>query len=316
MTAAPIAVLKRELLVRLLDSWTPYAAHRSRRLTYAQVGSDPDGARTDLPLRVFAEFADLLRGRRMAVLSLGPVADVPLDRVGSAQAELPAEVGVHLLAGTVERLPVALKAAGAAGAPILAFVDAELGEAPAPAVLTALAGAGRPAELLLALGAEARRQWREVSGGDDRAPLLAAGFQLAAAVELVTGTGPAAAGPAELVVYGTDSGNRLDAFKDAMWAVDEFAGVRYRDPGDPDAHPLDISLSPHPGPLRRELLARLDTVGGSSSVVELRRFTLERTVYRTADTTRALAALLAAGQVTREPPHGRLGGDVVIRLAG
>ncbi len=38
------------------------------------------------------------------------------------------------------------------------------------------------------------------------------------------------------------------------------------------------------------------------------------TAYRPADTVRALHGLLDSEAVTREPEHGRLGGDVVIAL--
>jgi hypothetical protein len=38
-------------------------------------------------------------------------------------------------------------------------------------------------------------------------------------------------------------------------------------------------------------------------------------VYRTADTTRVLSALLAAGTLTRVPERGRLSGDVLVELA-
>ncbi len=136
--------------------------------------------------------------------------------------------------------------------------------------------------------------------------LAAAGFPLVTGVELVPDDGS----PAQLVVFATSSGHGLDAFKNALWDVDEYAGVRYRDPHDPAGHLLDISLTPHSGPLRRELLTRL--VEGPASVVELRRFATARTVYRSADVVTALTALLAAGQVSRTPEHGRLGGDVVI----
>jgi len=142
-----------------------------------------------------------------------------------------------------------------------------------------------------------------------RAELRDAGFPLAAAVELVDGTGPD-----QLLVFATTSGKGLEGFKDTLWAVDEYAGVRYRDPGDPERHLIDISLNPHPGPLRRELLAHLAEVG-EATVTDLRTFALTETVYRAADATRVLHALLAAGSVTRRPEHGRLGGDVVIAAA-
>jgi len=130
-----------------------------------------------------------------------------------------------------------------------------------------------------------------------------------ACVELV-----AADGRAEVLLYRTPAARGLETFKDALWAVDEYAGVRYRDPGDPERHLIDISLSPHPGPLRRELLAHLAVVG-EATVTELRTFALTETVYRAADATRVLQALLTAGSVARRPEHGRLGGDVVIAAA-
>jgi hypothetical protein len=121
-------------------------------------------------------------------------------------------------------------------------------------------------------------------------------------------TGPE---PGEVVAFATTSAKSLESFKDALWAVDEFAGVRLRDPADPERHLIDISLRPHPGPLRRELLAHLAEVG-SATVTELRTFALTETVYRAADATRVLHQLCDAGVVSRRPEHGRLGGDVEI----
>ena len=115
----------------------------------------------------------------------------------------------------------------------------------------------------------------------------------------------------QVLAFGTTSGKSLEGFKDALWAVDEFAGVRYRDPGDPDRHLIDISLAPHPGPLRRELLAHL-AEAGPRTVTELKTFALTETIYRAADVTRVLNLLADSGGVRRDPDHGRLGGDVVI----
>jgi hypothetical protein len=42
---------------------------------------------------------------------------------------------------------------------------------------------------------------------------------------------------------------------------------------------------------------------------------MTETVYRAADATRVVQGLLAAGSVTRQPEHGRLGGDVVITVS-
>ncbi|MBM0230372.1 hypothetical protein, partial [Micromonospora sp. ATA51] len=210
---------------------------------------------------------------------------------------LPADVAVHVVPGHPDRLPVALKAAGAAGAPLLTVVD---GAEPTPALLNA-AASGRPAELLLVTDV----------GRAPRPALTAAGFPLVTEVDLV----PADDAPARLFAYATGSDRGLEAVKDALWAVDEYAGVRYRDPADPAGRLLNITLDPEPGPLRRELLAELAR-SGPRTVTELRRFTLTSTVYRAADANRALTSLLASGAVTRDPEHGRLGGEVLVSAAG
>jgi hypothetical protein len=286
-----IAGAMRELLVRYLDAWTPGAVHGARGATFAYGwAGTPDEATAEAALRVFAEFADRLRGRRLSVVLVGPAPGALAARLDAVQAELgtPPQLSVHPVDGPLdERLPAALKASGAAGAPLLAFLDGA-----GPASLAA-AGAGKPAEVLLISGT-----------GELPTPPM----PLTAHVELVGG-----GDGARLVTFATTAGKALEAFKNALWAVDEYAGVRYRDPRDPEGHLLDISLSPHPGPLRREILAHLGTAG-ARTVTELRQFTLTQTVYRASDTVRVLNALLAAGTVTRDPERGRLGGDVVIAL--
>lgn len=289
-----IATVKRELLVRHLEAWAPAALHRGRRVTYAHGYADADaGASAEAAVRVLVEQTDFVRGRELSMVAVG----ADLSTLGP---RLTAEAGTSGLAvhavsgGTGERLEVALKAAGATRVPVLGFLDAaSASETPAPATVAALTS-GKPAEMLLALppGVPAER-YRE-------------GWPLFTAVELATG-----AEPGELLAFGTTSGKSLEGFKEALWAVDEFAGVRYRDPADPERHLIDISLQPHPGPLRREMLAHLARVG-EATVTELRTFTLTETIYRAADATRVLHTLVDAGAVTRRPPGGRLGGDVVI----
>ncbi|MFC7545905.1 hypothetical protein [Plantactinospora sp. GCM10030261] len=299
MSGARTAALRRELLVRYLDVWLPRALNRSRRLTVAlgYAGVDRDVA--DASLAALAEFADRFAGRRVTVVVLAPDPGLA-ERLATAQRRLglPADVAVHPIAAGPDVLPAALRAAGAAGAPLLAYLD--LTDAPVSLdPLLAAVAAGRPAEALLVLGGAAA----------DAAPTAAAGragFTLCTEVELV----PDDATAAERLVFATSHGRNLDAFKDELWALDEYAGVRYRDPRDPEGHLLDITLNPHPGPLRRELLARLDE--GPATVTELRQFAASQTVYRAADVTRVLGALLAAGSVSRAPEGGRLGGDVVI----
>ncbi|MDR7274937.1 hypothetical protein [Catenuloplanes atrovinosus] len=283
----------RELLVRYLGTWAPGALHGGRRATFALVSRAPAGvAAAEAALRVFAEFADRLRGRELTMIVAGPDAD--RDRLAELQRELgtPAALTVHPLAGDGPALlPVALRAARAAGAPLLVALDGIADEAALRAVR-----AGRPAEVLLIT--------EDPAGVRDR--VRAAGFALGAAVELVD-----ADGRALLACLGTGSAKSLEAFKTELWAVDEYAGVRLRDPHDPDGRLLDISLTPNPAPLRRELLAYLDRAG-PSTVTALKHVTMTETVYRPADTVRALHGLLDAGAVTRDPAHGRLGGDVVI----
>lgn len=290
MRVSPLAAVKRELLVRYLDYWVPTALHRGRRAAVALAGVDDTTA--EAALRTLAEFADLLRRRTLTLILIGPRASA----LAELQQELgtPPELAVLPVAGDPSALIApALSAAGSAGAPLLTYGDG--GAFPGPPVVAATL-AGKPGELLLATDADA--DWRETLHG--------AGFPLVTGVDLV------AESSTQMLVFATGTGRNLEAFKDALWAVDEYAGIRYRDPRDPAGHLLDISLRPHPGPLRRELLARL-AAAGPSTVTELRDYTLSETVYRTADATGALTALLATGAVTRDPPTGRLSGTVVIR---
>ncbi|WP_433720544.1 hypothetical protein ACQP2Y_35935 [Actinoplanes sp. CA-051413] len=306
MTADSVADVKREILVRLLEAWAPAALHRARRATYVHGYADAGPELAQAALRVFVDQSDLVRGRELTMLALGEEVGEVGARLTAIQQEAGAGAGLTVQAvsgGTDARLAVALKAVGAGRVPLLAFLDATAaGGPPQPATVAALT-AGKPAEAVIVVPAPG------FVADDYRAELRAAGFPLVAAVELATGEEPG-----EVLVFATQSGKNLEGFKDALWAVDEYAGVRYRDPGDPERHLIDISLSPHPGPLRRELLAHL-AAGGEATVTDLRTFALTETVYRAADATRVLQALLTAGSVTRRPEHGRLGGDVVIAAA-
>jgi hypothetical protein len=61
------------------------------------------------------------------------------------------------------------------------------------------------------------------------------------------------------------------------------------------------------------VLAHLGSAG-PATVTALKTFALTETIYRAADAVRLLHTLVDSGTVTREPEHGRLGGDVVISL--
>jgi hypothetical protein len=297
---SPISTVKRELLVRHLQAWAAGALHRARRATYVHGYADGDGGEAaEAALRVLADLPDLSRGRELSMVAIGGDVTEVGRRLVAAQRDVGAAAGLAVLpvgGGTDERLPVALKAAGASRVPLMGFLDAtSAGEPPAVTTVAAIA-AGKPAEVLLAL-----------PPGSPVDPYRGLGFPLLTAAELATGPEPG-----EVVAFATTSGKSLESFKEALWALDEFAGVRLRDPGDPERHLIDISLSPHPGPLRRELLAHLERVG-EATVTELRTFALTETVYRAADATRVLHTLIDSGAVAREPAHGRLGGDVMIR---
>ncbi|RZU49208.1 hypothetical protein EV385_0948 [Krasilnikovia cinnamomea] len=315
--------------MRHLEAWAPAALHRARHASYVHGYADADGGRAaEAAVRVFAELSDLVRGRELTMLAVGDDTTAAAARLATAQREggVAAGLSVHTVdGGTDARLAVALAAGGAARVPLLGYLDATAAPGPPALATVAALAAGKPAEVLLVLAPGALEGLDgdpdaavRVFGGPPgdgsrvdayRAALRRAGFPLVAAVELV-----ANGGPGQLLVFATASGKSLEGFKDTLWAVDEYAGVRYRDPGDPEGHLLDISLTPHPGPLRRELLGHL-AEAGPATVTELRTFALTETVYRAADATRVLQALLAAGAVTRSPEHGRLGGDVVIAVA-
>jgi hypothetical protein len=182
---------------------------------------------------------------------------------------------------------------------VLAYVDAG-GAPPDAPVLTPIA-AGRLSELLIAA---------EPSTVDDyRATLGRAGFRAVAHVDLVDD-----GGQAQPLYFAGPGDKSLDRFKDALWAVDEFAGVRYRDPRDSGHALVDISLQPHLGPLRRALLRRL-AEAGECTVADLREHTRTQTIYRAVDAGRAVSALLSSGALKRRPERGRLTGDILVRPA-
>jgi hypothetical protein len=289
--------VKRELLVRHLEAWAPAALHRGRRVAYVHGYADSDGgAAAEEAVRVLADQPDLARGRELSMVAIGDDLAGLEPRLKRAQQEAGAAAGfaVHTISGgTDERLEVGLAALGARGVPVLGYLDASASEPPAVSTVAALTG-GKPAEVVLIL-----------PPGTSAGPFRP-GWPLFTEVELADGEAPG-----QVLAFGTTSGRSLEGFKEALWAVDEFAGVRYRDPGDPDRHLIDISLMPHPGPLRRELLAHL-AAAGPATVTELKTFALTETIYRAADAVRVLHTLIDSGSVAREPEHGRLGGDVVI----
>ncbi|MGI5247306.1 hypothetical protein [Dactylosporangium sp. CA-139066] len=277
----------RELLVRCVDTWAPGNLHTAHGATFLYAsGRGLDHESAEGVVRAFAEFGDRLRGR-LTLLFVAPGVEALRGRLELVQRETstPAGMSVHVVPGGDIR--AVLKAAGAGSGPLLAVVDetVEKNFTAATVLLTAPAGT-----------------W-----STQRSQLRGAGLELTAGVELVDGE-------SELLVgFGTRSAKSLEAFKSELWALDEYAGVRYRDPHDPEGHLMDISLEPNPGALRREILQVLRD--GAMTVTELKHFALTETVYRGIDAQKVITALLHAGAVNRSPEGGRLGGDVVISRA-
>jgi hypothetical protein len=287
----------RELLVRHVATWLPAALQRSRRVTVALAWAGADGGGAEAALRVVAGHAAQVRGRQVTILVLtDEAADLPA-RLGSVEAELPPEVTVHLLPGGPARLPVALKAASAAGSPLFCFLDLS---GPAHAEVLRACANGRNGEVLL----------HAASGA---LPALGlAGFPLVAEVTpVLRADGGADDVDAGVVAFGSRSDRSLEAVRDALWMVGAELGVRYRDPADPAAPPVDVSGNPSLERLSRELLAELRR-SGPRPVTELRRHTITATVYRAADANQALTNLADAGEVSRERASGRLAGDELI----
>jgi hypothetical protein len=139
-------------------------------------------------------------------------------------------------------------------------------------------------------------------------PMAEVDLPFSCRVELV-----AASGDTEILFFGASTEKSLERFKEELWALDEYAGIQFRDPADDEGALSDISVVAHLGPLRRSLLRHL-AGGEGATVAALRAWTLHETVFRAGDATRAVQALLAAGSVTREPMGGRLSPDTVIRL--
>lgn len=280
----PHLAVKREVLVRYLDAWTPIALRSHRGATFVEAG-DPEFA-VDA-FRVFGESADRLDEHHLDMVIVGTTTDV-------VRGEPPAGLSVRSVAD-----PRDVSVDGPALAH-LDVVNGTLAEADAWRLVESL-GRGKAREVLLTLPTG-----HEV---DHCERLAAVGLACTVAVELVADDGRA-----QLLVFATGDSKRLAVFKNELWAADEFAGIRYRDPHDPEHTLVDISLTPQLLPLRRVLLAELER-RGSRTVADLQRHTLLATIYRAADTVGALTSAASAGAVTREPEKGRLTPRTVVGVA-
>jgi hypothetical protein len=309
------AAVKHELLVRYLDAWTPAALHGHKRITYTNVAPDEESALA--AARVFCEFADLLE-RHTLTMVLGGARAAVLERTAASVAQLAASTPGLVVQTAPGSLVAGLRDAHALGSPIFAWFErgspqaasADAASADAAAAGTAASSAAASASSAEALSLVASNRASEVLlARAVGSPPDLRGLALRVQVELVD-----AAGTAELLVFATSSEKALEKFKDELWALDEYAGIRYRDPIDAEHTLLDISLRPNLRPLRRALATRVASLG-ESTVAALRTWAVHETIYRSGDATKAVQALVAAGAVERSPTSGRLSPGTVIRPA-
>ncbi len=120
-----------------------------------------------------------------------------------------------------------------------------------------------------------------------------AGFAYVLDFELVD-----ARGQALYLVFATNSQLGLRKMKEVVWEVDDVAGVRYRDPRDPDQETLAIELEPQTSPLRRLLRDHLATLPeGTARVSDLRAHALFETVYKESQVVPAVQRMADDGTV-------------------
>lgn len=287
----PHTAVTRELLVRYLDAWTPVVLRSHRRATYIEAGRADFAAQA---LRVFGEFADRIAGHQLDVVILRAAA----ESLAAVLAELGQPPGLSLR--TVSD-PADLTVTGPALAHIDIAADSALDE-PAAWRLVASLAPGKGREVLLTLPVAPVEQ---VAGY--RTQLRKAGMAYTVGVELADDDGHT-----RLLLFATGGVKHLATFKEELWAADEFAGIRYRDPGDAEHTMVDISLNPQVLPLRQPLLDELAR-RGSCTVADLQQHTLLATIYRPADTVRVLTSAAVAGVITREPAKGRMSPRTIVR---
>ena len=262
----------RELLVRYLDRWTPTALRGPHGATFAMLWAGTADA--DLATAAVGVFGEFADRMRSKRLTVLLIADdtTPLSELRGSN-----EFDLHIVHGFTN-WPAAFKAGGQ---PALVYLDSPEITKQAPEMIVKTETDDWPTQ-------------RERLDSP-----------LTAGVDLVSND-------ATRIAFATKSAKSLEAFKDELWAVDEFAGVKLRDPLDPDGHLMDISLNPDPAALKGELLARLKQ--RPATVTELKHYTLTDTIYRAADAVRAIQALVKAHAVVRTPETGKLGGDVRLSL--
>ncbi len=329
--ATPHAAATRELLVRCLDAWTPTALHGHAHIVYVDALADRDvgtgppapvtgttqetthdddpydgGGCAETALRVFAEFNDRLAHRRLTIVLGGTDPDRLASlrtRLEALASELDLPDGLRIVTGAgLATLPRTLADAEATGVPTFGWFDAaDPGIALEHLTAAVRAVTGPGCETMITSTAVATD--RLLSILDD------AGSGAHTRIELVDPEGVS-----ETLIFAAPAAKSVEKFKNELWAIDEYAGIRLRDPADPDRAVVDISLPPHLGPLRRAIVAHLGDTG-PIRVDALRTWASRATIYRGEDVVRAVAGLVASGQLAREPASGRLSATTTIMPA-
>lgn len=278
--------------MRYLDAWTPIVLRAHRRATYIDASRDIFAAAA---LRVFGEFADRIAGHELGVVILR----APTESLATVLTGLGEPPGLSLRS---VQDPGSLTVTG----PVLAHLDIVAGsvlDEPALWRLVTRLAPGKAREVLLIVPQTGAAQVAEY-----RARLHDVGLTCAVAVELAD-----VEGHVQLLLFATADTKHLTRFKDELWAADEFAGIRYRDPRDPRHTLIDISLSPQLHHLREALLAELAR-RGRCTVAELQQYTERETIYRAADAARVLTTAASAGTISRDPPKGRMSPRTIVRV--
>ncbi|MCV7079580.1 three-Cys-motif partner protein TcmP [Mycobacterium szulgai] len=128
-----------------------------------------------------------------------------------------------------------------------------------------------------------------------RGSVHAAGFPYVLDFELVD-----ARGESLFLVFGTTHPKGLTKMKEAMWEVDDIAGIGYRDPRDPAQQTLAIELEPHTAPLRRLVVDHLNLLPGNRSPIhEIRKFALYNTVFKESQAMVVVREMVSSGLLIR-----------------
>jgi three-Cys-motif partner protein len=342
----PHTAVKHDIYDGYLDAWLPIILPSWGSGTYAEGYAGPGiyrGSEPGSPIRALHR----LREARAAHPHLeGKLARFVLvekrsDRVARLLEELRRELNhpmpngqyhdatLHMIVRQGEcetTLPQALTDAGAWEAPILAVLDS-FGGGSTQQLLRQFANQ-RGGEVLVTVepqhfvrnldpdradevfGSAAWRDVERLHADEKRSYISArlvdsihkAGFQYVISFGLQT-----LHGGELLLQFGTNHPRGLEKLKDSLWRADPIQGARFRDPNDPDQMLFDFTPEPELSPLRRLLLANLDSRPGRCAIFEqLRTFTNEHTVYRVPHVAAALEYLRSAAAISTSPQQSRI----------